>query len=116
MTAATHNITIEQGATFTLNLVYKDSAGTPINLSGYSARMQIRRTYTSPSALATFTTQNGRIVLGTSSGTVAVKGDAALTAALAAKTAVYDLELVNPAGDVTRLIRGAVTITPEVTK
>ena len=116
MAAATHNLTIEQGATFMLNLVYKDSTGTPINLSGYSARMQIRRAYTSPSSLATFSTENGRIALGTVSGTIEVTGDAALTSALAAKTAVYDLELVSPVGAVTRLIRGTVTITPEVTK
>lgn len=116
MTAAVYNITVEQGATFTLNLVYKDNNATPINLTGYTARMQIRRNYNAVTPLATFTTENGRITLGTTNGAVAVTGEAALTASLTGRVAVYDLELIAPSGVVTRLIRGSVTIIPEVTK
>lgn len=116
MTAATYNITVEQGATFTLDLVYKDNVGTPIDLTGYTARMQIRRSYSATSPLATFTTENGRIVLGTTDGTVSVTGEAALTASIGVRNAVYDLELISPTGVVTRLIRGSVSVSPEVTK
>lgn len=116
MTAETHNITIEQGATFRLSLIWNDAAGDPINLTGYTARMQVRRKHSSADpALLSFTTEDGSITLGGSAGTVTVVGLATLTDDLTIKSGVYDLELVNGA-EVTRLIEGAVTITPEVTR
>lgn len=116
MAAAPYDILIEQGATFQLNLVYKDSNGAPIDISGYTARMQVRRTYDAPTPLLSLTTENGCITLGGVAGTVAVEAPADMTDNLPAKTGVYDLELVSPSGVVTRLIRGETTISPEVTK
>lgn len=116
MTAATHNIVIEQGATFRLNLLWKDSAGSPVNLTGYTARMQVRRRYNDPDILLNFTTENGAIVLGGAAGTIQVTGLATVTDDIPAKPSVYDLELVSGSGFVTRLIEGSVTITPEVTR
>ena len=41
--AGRYNIVIEEGSTFTLDLVYKNSDGVQQDLSGnYTARMQIR--------------------------------------------------------------------------
>lgn len=116
MTAAAHNITIEQGATFQLNLLWKGSNDVPINLTGYTARMQVRQKHTSDTALLNLTTENGGIVLGGAAGTIAVTAAATATDDLSVKTAVYDLELVSGGGVVTRLIEGCVTITPEVTR
>ena len=116
MAAATHDILIEQGATFQLNLVWKDSLGTPINLTGYTARMQVRHKYADTDPLLSFTTENGAITLGGALGTIAVTGLATLTDALTVKSGVYDLELVSPGSVVTRLIQGGVTITPQVTR
>lgn len=116
MAAATHDILIEQGATFQLNLVWKDSGGTPINLTGYTARMQVRQKIADTNPLLSFTTENGAITLGGALGTIAITGLATLTDALTVKSGVYDLELVSPGGIVTRLIEGAVTITPQVTR
>ena len=42
MAAGRYLFTIEQGATTDLLLEYKDSNGSPIDLNGYQARMQIR--------------------------------------------------------------------------
>ena len=39
MSAGRYSFTIEQGTTFQLELIYKDSNQTPINLTGYSGRM-----------------------------------------------------------------------------
>ena len=41
MEPACYDITIHQGATFELGLQYKDSTGTPINMSGYSVDAQL---------------------------------------------------------------------------
>lgn len=115
MAAAQHDITIEQGATFQMSLVWKDSTAAPINLTGYSARMQVRRKYSSTDYLLNLVSPTN-IVLGGALGTIAVTAAATVTDDLPAKPAVYDLELTSPTGVVTRLIEGSVLITPEVTR
>lgn len=116
MTAGLYNITIEQGATFRLSLVWKDGAGSPVNLTGYTARMQVRRSYPDTSTQLNLTTENGGITLGGAAGTIEVVGDATKTDDIAAAKGVYDLELVSASGVVTRLVEGKVTIKPEVTR
>lgn len=115
MTAAQHDILIEQGATFTLNLVWKDSDGNPINITGYTARMQVRRKHADTAVLLNFTTENGAITLGGAAGTIDVEALADITDGTV-RAGVYDLELENGSGVVTRLIEGKVTVTPEVTR
>lgn len=41
MEPAHYDITIHQGATFELPLQYKDSTGTPVNMSGYTVAAQL---------------------------------------------------------------------------
>lgn len=116
MAAADYDILIEQGSTFTLPIIWKDSEGVPINVTGYTARMQIRKTVKSAEVLISATTENGRITLGGATGAVTVTIPATITDDIIVKSAVYDLELQSAAGVVTRLIQGAVTISPEVTR
>ena len=40
--AGIYNITIDQGAQWTLTVVYDNNNGTPFDLTGYTARMQVR--------------------------------------------------------------------------
>ena len=110
------DITINQGATFELTVTWKDSTGAAINLTGYSARMQVRETYSSASTVVSLTDASG-ITLGGAAGTIAILISATTTAALTAPfSGVYDLELVSAGGVVTRLLQGAATVTPEVTR
>lgn len=110
------DITINQGATFELTVTWKDSTGAAINLTGYSARMQVRETYSSASTIVSLTNGSG-ITLGGAAGTIAILISATTTAALTAPfSGVYDLELVSAGGVVTRLLQGAATVTPEVTR
>ena len=110
------DITINQGATFELTITWKDSAGTAINLTGYTARMQVRETYSSTSTIVSLTSGSG-ITLGGAAGTIAILISATTTAALTAPfSGVYDLELVSAGGVVTRLLQGAATVSPEVTR
>lgn len=112
-----YDLTVEQGATFGLSLTWKDAAGTPIDLTGYSARAHIRSMTQSASTLLEMTTANSRIVLGGPAGTIVLSASSAVTAALAAPIdAVWDLELESGAGTVTRLLEGNVHIDPEVTR
>ena len=120
MAAGTYDFTIEQGATFSRVLTWRDDAGALVNLTGYTARMHLRTSITAvdPPAL-TLTDANSRIILGGAAGTITLALTATETAALgtpgAASTFVYDLELVSGA-TVTRLLEGTVTVDPEVTR
>ena len=114
MAAGLYDITIEQGVTFQLNLTWKDSNDAPLNLTGYSARMQVRETYDSEDTLVSLTSP-GDITLGGALGTILITIQPAVTSILQFVEGVYDLELVS-AGVVTRLLQGKATISREVTK
>lgn len=110
----TYDFTIYQGATFSRVLTWKDENDTAINLTGYTARMQIRQRITGDTLIA-LTTENGRIALGGSAGTVTLTISASDTAAITTD-GVYDLELVSGSEVVTRLLQGTVTLSKEVTR
>jgi hypothetical protein len=113
---ASHDLTIPAGATYSQTLNWK--TGSPaafVNTTGYTARMQLRTSYSAATASLELTTANGRISL-TSAGVITLSLTATETAALAAGRYVYDLELVSSGGVVTRLLEGVVTVSPEVTR
>lgn len=111
------NITIEQGATFKLPVLWKDTNGVPFDLAGFSARMQVRSTHASTGTLLNLTSAAGGIVLGGAEFNIVATASATATAALPAPhLAVYDLELVSAGGEVYRLLEGMARITPEVTR
>jgi hypothetical protein len=113
--AGTHDIVCDQGATFSRVFTWEDSTGVPVNVAGYTARMQVRETVTAASTLLSFTTENGGITLGGTAGTITVTATATQTAAIAAGCYVYDLELINGA-TVYRLVQGQFTVDGEVTR
>lgn len=114
--AAQLDLEIEAGATFTLDLDVATEAGAVIDLTGYTARMMIKRSTAETAALLELTTANGRIAITTATGLVTLVLTAIETAELTTWTrGVYDLELVSAGGVVTRLAEGAVTILAEVT-
>jgi hypothetical protein len=117
MPAGKHDIIIEQGATFRRVITWKDSAGVPINLTGYTAKMQVRERVGSSTVVLECSTANTRITLGGSAGTITIVAQDEVTVLLTAMPkAVYDLELTSPGGEVTRLLRGSVEIIGEVTR
>jgi hypothetical protein len=111
-----YDLEIKQGATLSLTATWKDSSGTAVNLTGYTARLQVRATYDSSSTILSLTSSAG-ITLGGAAGTIAITASATTTAALTAPwSGVYDLELVSGGGEVTRLLEGTATVSPEVSR
>jgi hypothetical protein len=45
MSAGKYSFTIEQGATLDFEIQYRDGNGNPINLTGYTGKMEIRSSY-----------------------------------------------------------------------
>jgi hypothetical protein len=111
-----YDLEIKQGATLSLTATWKDSTGAAINLTGYTARLQVRAAYDSSATILSLTSSSG-ITLGGAAGTIAITASATVTALLTAPWAgVWDLELVSGGGVVTRLLEGAATVSPEVTR
>ena len=50
MAAATHNVIIDQGADWRVDVIYKDPDGVPINLTNYTAQLQLRTSYDAANA------------------------------------------------------------------
>lgn len=116
MPAAKIDLTIEQGATFRKTFRWRDSTNTPIDLTGYTARMQIREEYDSSNYIIELTTANGGIAITEAEGVVDLFISDSNTAAITNKRGVYDLELITPSAEVIKFIKGAVIIIEEVTK
>ena len=114
--AGLYNINCDQGATFSRTITWTDSARTPYNLTGYTARMHVRTTAATTTTLIELTTANSRITLGGASGTVTLTISATDTAALTPGKYVYDLELVSGGGVVSRIIEGNFVVKAEVTR
>ena len=81
--------------------------------------MQVRSTVDAADVLLTLTTENARIALGGSAGTITMTISAADTAAITWSKGVYDLELVNAGVSPTyvkNLVQGSVSVLKEVTR
>jgi len=127
MPAGRYNFLIEQGTTFQLELQYKDSNNNPIDLTGYSGRLQIRQTIPSTTVLLclssslqpdgtgiNFSGSNG--TTPPTSGSIGIYISAVSSSQLTFDQAVYDLEIESSGGFVTRLIEGNVQLSKEVTR
>jgi hypothetical protein len=87
---------------------------TPVDLSGFTARMSVKDKVGGTEILR-LDTANTRIAIDTVNYTITLSVTAAITAAITASLGVYDLELVSATGAVTALHTGVVTFNNEVT-
>ena len=110
--ATTYDISATQGNTLLLNLTANDSAGTPINLSGYSARGYVKSQYSNSGILFNL---NPTIATSYVNGIVNISGNAEEIAALPVGSFPYDLEVFNSGGYVTKFLRGNFNILPQTT-
>lgn len=113
MPAAKLNLPIEQGATFSKRIVWRDKNKRPVNLTGYTAKMQVRTSVSSTTVLYELSTENGRISMP-GGGVIQLDIPASDTDNIQA--GVYDLKLYAPSGQEIRLIEGKVTVSPGVTR
>lgn len=103
------NLIVDQGTTFRTTITLNDEDGSPLDLTSYTAAGQIRKHYTSSNF-----TEFGIDL--SSEGVVTLNLDANTTAELSAGRYVYDVEMTNANGAVTRIVEGIVTVTPQVTR
>jgi hypothetical protein len=110
--ATVYNLAIDQGTTYSVTVTVSDNTGTARNLTGYTGRAQLRKSY--------YTNSNTAFTVAISNpgeGEVTLSLTATQTSALKAGRYVYDLELVaNATSTVERIVEGIVTVYPEATK
>lgn len=113
------DLDIYQGATFDKTYQWQDVNRNPIDLTGYTARMQVRSSVAADATLLELTTEgtiDKKINLGGTEGTYQLVLSATNTAALTWGSGVYDLELVSPTGVVRRIQQGQVRVHRNVTR
>lgn len=115
MVAGIYKIKCDQGATFQRLLTIRDGNDDLFDLTGFTARMQVRPEVLSDEVLVELTTENGRITLGGANGTILLSLSPQVTATIDTD-GFYDLEIVSSGGNVYRLLRGAFVLDPEVTR
>jgi hypothetical protein len=132
MAAGVSNLGLEQGVTFRFALVWRHAPtqeqllaaqpGTPHDLTGAVAWMQIRRAVADQVLITLSSTSGGGITLGGDNGRIDFTVSAAASRDRFTESdgrpitsAVYDLYVTETGGDTYRLLKGKVTIDPAVT-
>ena len=110
MSAGYQNLYLEAGTTFSTTITLDDVYLNAYNLVGYTAASQMRKSYYSANASASFTTS-----INTSTGQITLILDAPTTANLTPGRYVYDTTITN-SGVVTRILEGIIDVSPGVTR
>lgn len=116
----TVNLTIHQGEPYGVEMRFFDKNGTPVDLTGYTARMEARERVADEETKFSWSTDTGELVIDGDEGrlTFAVSQDAvnALSTDNLMHIWVYDLFLDDPSGRSRKACKGTVTIDPRVTR
>lgn len=92
---------------------------TPVDLAGYTGRMKIRNkvggTLLASTEVADSPLDVITVDVDNAEKTITIRIEAADTALFTWKRGVYDFEMISGTGDVTALLSGNITVTPEVT-
>ena len=112
MSAGRYNLFIDQGSDFAIEFTINENDAVK-DLTGFSARAQMRPTRASSTLSATFTCT----IPTPTNGVIKMELGHATSSALAAGRYFYDLEIFT-SGDasVTRVMQGEVDISQEVTR
>jgi len=121
------NFNVYRGDSFNHQIIWQDSDGEPIDLTGYTARMHVRIQLQGTKTVMEATDTNG-LVLGGTAGTIDIQLSPSQTSisnlphthapANVPHThpCVYDLEVKSPVGFVTTLIKGLFNVETDVSR
>lgn len=113
MNPGRYNISVYQGTTFTLAPVWKID-GLPVNITGYTADMQVRPSVDG-ALLVELSTANGRAVIDGAIGKITFTLTAEETSVLPSGTYFYDFNLTAPDDTVTKILTGSFVVQNSVT-
>ena len=114
MSAGYQELFLEQGASFNTTITLDDVYGNSYNLSNYSAASQIRKSYYSSNATATFIAEVISV-----SGSIVLSLDAPTTSNIYPGRYVYDVIIYSnddAANNTIRVLEGIINVTPRVSR
>lgn len=106
------NIVIDQGSTFETVITLTSETNLELNIENHTFRGQIRKHFTSSNAYNFTITK----ITPYTAGIISIGLDANTTSSMEMGRYMYDVEMVSPGGNVTRIVEGIATVTPEVTR
>ena len=109
--ASISNIFIDQGADYTSTVTVTDSSDSAVNLTGFSAAAQIRKSHLSSTSTAFATS-----ITDATAGQITITLTDTQTTALESGRYVYDVVITSGSGAKTRVVEGQVTVNPSVTR
>ena len=114
MSAGYQELFLDQGADFATTITLDDVNGDPYDLTDFSAKSQMKKSYYSTNSIAEF---NVNIVGLPSDGIISLSLNHAVTANIAPGRYVYDVAMKNNNDNtVTRVLEGIINVTPMVSK
>jgi hypothetical protein len=113
--AGQKNFEVDQNATFSFILEYKDDNDNAIDLTGASAKMQIRDTKGGSKLAVTLTSPSGGITINGPTGTLNIKMTPTQTNKLFYPKSSYDVMVVDSNGNKIKLLEGFMTLNRSVT-
>ena len=112
MPAAYSNLLMEQGTTFNTTITLDDIYGNVYDLTNTTASSQMRKSYYSSNATATFST-----AVYPATGVIELSLTSTQTANISPGRYVFDTVITNTtANTVTRVLEGIVDVSPRVTR
>ena len=104
------NIIVDQGSTYSTSINLTDDEDNPLDLTNFTGAAQIRKSFTSTTAVSF------NVTLGGANGTLTLALSANATANVTPGRYLYDVELTDSSNNITRVFEGIVTITPNITR
>lgn len=113
--AGQKNFEVDQNATFSFVVEYKDDNGNAIDLTGASAKMQVRDVKGGTKLAVTLTSPSGGIVINGPLGKLTVTLTPTQTNKLFYPKSVYDIMVIDSNGNKIKLLEGFMTLNRSVT-
>jgi hypothetical protein len=114
--AGQKNFEVDQNATFTFQVQYtEDDEVTPIDLTGASAKMQVRDTKGGNKLAVSLSSLEGNIIIDGPEGKLTIKMTPTQTNKLFYPKSSYDIMVIDSNGNKIKLLEGFMTLSRSVT-
>lgn len=109
------NFKVVQGDTFVIQVTYEDPNGDPIDLTSFSARMDVRNEPGGKILCASITNDNGISIDG-SNGILTITLSPSQTRRLTTPSAAYQLQIISTSDIYTTILKGYFSVYPAVVR
>ena len=109
------NFEVDQNTTFTFQIEYLDADDNPIDLTGASAKMQVRDTQGGSKLACTLTSPSGGITIDGPEGLLTIKMTPTQTNKMFYPKSSYDIMVVDSNGNKIKILKGFLTLSRSVT-